>query len=83
MKVSSRLGMQTMPPQLAAYMRSGTGGISSFEWDLTMDTIQTLKEEMFSLAETVFEGSGISVTKEGRRHLGAAIGSEAFKEEYV
>lgn len=40
-------------------------------------------KEIFPQAETVFEGSGVSVTKEGKRHLGAAIGTEAFKEAYV
>ena len=30
-----------------------------------------------------FEGTGIKITTEGNRHLGAAIGSQAFKIEYV
>ena len=42
-----------------------------------------VKEEILPLAETVFEGSGVSITKEGKRHLGAAIGTEAFREAYV
>ena len=40
-----------------------------------------VKEEILPLVET--EGSGVSVTKEGKRHLGAAIGTQAFKEAYV
>ena len=30
-----------------------------------------------------FEGTGIKITTEGNRHLGAAVGSQAFKIEYV
>ena len=40
----------------------------------------TVKEEVFSLAQTVFEGIGVSITLEGKRHLGAAI---AFIKAYV
>ena len=42
-----------------------------------------VKEEIFPLAQTTFEGTGVSITMEGKRHLGAAIGTEAFKEVYV
>ena len=31
----------------------------------------------------IFDGSGIQVTANGQRHLGAAIGSRRFAEEYV
>ena len=39
-----------------------------------------VKEECFPLATTIFEGS---ITKESKQHLGAAIGSEEFKQAYV
>lgn len=42
-----------------------------------------VKEKILPLAETIFEGSGVSVTKEGKWHLGAAIETEAFKEAYI
>ena len=42
-----------------------------------------VKEESYVQAQAVFRGSGVSITKEGKRHLGAAIGNDAFKEEYV
>ena len=42
-----------------------------------------VKEESYVHAQEVFRGSGVSITKEGKRHLGAAIGNDAFKEEYV
>ena len=35
------------------------------------------------MAKEVFQGTGISVTEEGKRHLGAAIGTQAFVQRYV
>ena len=35
------------------------------------------------MAKKVFQGTGISVTEEGKRHLGAAIGTQAFVESYI
>ena len=34
-------------------------------------------------AKEIFENSGINVTSEGRKHLGAYIGSESFKLSFV
>ena len=31
----------------------------------------------------MFKGTGINITKRGRKHLGAVIGSEDYKKEYV
>ena len=31
----------------------------------------------------LFNGSGVIVTKNGQRHLGAVFGTEEFKEEYI
>ena len=31
----------------------------------------------------MFAGTGINITTEGKRHLGAAIGSRSYTEEYV
>ena len=44
-----------------------------------------MKEEFFEIANQIFAGAGIKIkiTKTGKRHLGAVIGNEAFKEEYV
>ena len=42
-----------------------------------------VKEKCYNEAQAVFQGSGVSITKEGKRHLGAAIGAENFKEEYI
>ena len=37
-----------------------------------------VKEDRFDEAQNVFQGSGVNITKEGKRHLGAAPGCEAF-----
>ena len=42
-----------------------------------------VKEEYTVKAEEVFKGTGISVTNEGKIHLGAAVGTQAFIEGYV
>ena len=39
-----------------------------------------VKEESLSHAQDVFRGSGVQITNEGNRHLGAAIGSNSFRE---
>jgi len=42
-----------------------------------------VKDAYHAEAATLFEDSGVAVTSEGRRHLGAAIGKETFVESYV
>ena len=42
-----------------------------------------VKEQYKDYAEIVFKGTGIRITTEGKRHLGAVIGTPEFKEEYV
>ena len=42
-----------------------------------------VKAEHAVKARELFEGSGVNVTTDGKRHLGAAIGSKSFTEEYV
>ena len=42
-----------------------------------------VKEEYLEIAKTTFKGSGLQITTEGQRHLGAVVGSIQFKEEYV
>ena len=33
-------------------------------------------------ATRIFQGTGVNITTEGKRHLGACVGSDKFKEEY-
>ena len=42
-----------------------------------------VKEEHEVCAIEVFDCTGVQITTEGKRHLGAAIGSRSFAEEYV
>ena len=46
-------------------------------------TCLVVKEENLEITKEVFQGTGISITGEGKRHLGAAIGTQAFIESYV
>ena len=42
-----------------------------------------VKEANFEEAMTLFQGTVVSITVEGKRHLGAAIGDGTFVESYV
>ena len=42
-----------------------------------------VKPEKVKEASDVFAGTGISITTEGRKHLGAALGQRSYLEEYV
>ena len=42
-----------------------------------------VKEEKLEEAKRIFKDTGVKITSDGMRHLGAAIGSKAFKDSYV
>ena len=42
-----------------------------------------VKEDRFAEAERIFEGAGVKITTAGKKHLGAAIGTIEYKEEFV
>ena len=42
-----------------------------------------VKLEHREYAEQVFAGTGIQITSDGQRHLGAVVGSAHFRDEYV
>ena len=42
-----------------------------------------VKETCVDHASTLFQNAGINITVDGKRHLGAALGSRQFVEEYV
>lgn len=46
-------------------------------------SVLIVKPEHYDLALQTFSDSGVVVTKDGQRHLGAVIGTEEFKKEYV
>ena len=42
-----------------------------------------VKNEFYDIANTNFKRTKINVTSNGKRHLGAVIGSRAYKEDYL
>ncbi len=42
-----------------------------------------VKETHFEEAKRVFQDTGLTISKEGKRHLGSAIGTRSFVESYV
>ena len=42
-----------------------------------------VKEDKLQAATAMFQGTGINITTQGKRHLGAALGTRTFVEEYV
>ena len=42
-----------------------------------------VKSEKLKEAKIVFAGTGINITTEGGKHLGAALGQRSYLEEYV
>ena len=46
-------------------------------------TCLIVKEEKLTLAASLFQETGVSVAKDGKRHLGAALGTDYFVKTYV
>ncbi|KAG0730352.1 hypothetical protein GWK47_028440 [Chionoecetes opilio] len=46
-------------------------------------SVLIVKPEHYDNGVELFNGSGVIVTKDGQRHLGAVIGTEEFKVKYV
>ena len=42
-----------------------------------------VKQDQLEHAKSLFKDTGVSITTEGQRHLGAALGSSSFVESYV
>lgn len=42
-----------------------------------------VKEEKLEMATNIFRGSELNITTEGKKHLGAVIGSEEFRSDYI
>ena len=42
-----------------------------------------VKEQFLDEARRLFEGTNVNITVHGKRHLGAAIGSREYTEQYV
>ena len=50
---------------------------------LPTKTILIVKEDQRERAEEIFHGTGVTITTEGERHMGAVIGSDDFKQKFV
>lgn len=42
-----------------------------------------VKDGYLPLAKEVFDGTGVRISQEGRRHLGSALGTESFVQAYI
>ena len=42
-----------------------------------------VKGDHHTEAKKIFQDTGVNITKEGKRYLGAALGDEEFVNEYV
>ena len=52
-------------------------------YPLASKTVLIVKEQFLSEARDIFGDSGVTITTEGERHMGAVIGSPEFKQTYV
>ena len=50
---------------------------------LPTKTVLIVKEDQRDKAVEAFEGTGVTITVEGERHMGAVIGNLEFKHQYV
>ena len=46
-------------------------------------TCLIVKDSKLEEANIIFKGTGLSITTEGKRHLGAALGTQSFVKEFV
>ena len=72
------------------WRKSISGGSNCYRLALNMVTIPTpkktwllVKEESEDGAQEQFHDSGINIETSGWKHLGAALGSVVFTEEYI
>ena len=49
----------------------------------TLKTVLIVKPHLLPVANSIFGGTNVQITDQGQRHLGAALGSHDFAEEYV
>ena len=46
-------------------------------------TYLLVKPAFYNTVKTIFQGTEVNITSSGQRYLGAALGTDSFKEEYV
>ena len=42
-----------------------------------------MKPEIYETAKGMFKDTNLNITNQGKRHLGAAVGTEEFRKEYM
>ena len=79
-----------MPLVWAHVLPYGSGGIHFLRLDPCLDTIPmplniylVVKDKYAAAAKRAFAGTSISITTNGQRHIGAAIGPREYTEHYV
>ena len=76
------------PPPAASFMPSGT---TSLNTERALDTIRmqarptylVVEAQFLEEAKHLFTGTNVNITTQGKHHLGAAIGSRDYTEQYV
>ena len=48
-----------------------------------LKTVLIVKPHLLPVANAIFGGTNVQITDQGQRHLGAALGSRDYAEEYV
>ena len=89
--MSHRSGLQTMPRREGSCWTCVTGGTSLLnvvmqDYGYSANASKTwlvVKAEYLDQAKEIFAESGVQITAEGRRHLGAALGTRSFAEAFV
>ena len=89
MVYANKSGLPTMAQEQEISMNFGNGGTlvekgSAYGYfPNASKTWLIVKAEKMDETKRIFEGTGVQFTSEGMRHLGAAIGSQTFKESYL
>ena len=74
------------PLPVEVYLSFTFGGTSYFSLDLLLDIFRiclVVKESFYNAAVEMFQGLGISITVDGKWHLGNALGSPSFVTSFV
>ena len=52
-------------------------------WNNRIFSWQIVKPEKYETAKGIFKDTNLKLTNKGKRHLGAVVGTEEFRKEYV
>ena len=83
--------MRMMPQQAASSPRCASGGTDSSRMGQRTATLPTpacksvllVKLDRQEAAQAMFSGTGVTITTDGCRHLGSALGSQQFVREFM